>query len=230
MSSEYLVDLPKEVRANLLLAHGAGAGRDSEFLTALAAELCSQGIAVYRFEFPYMKKILETGKKRPPDRAPVLLDSFLREIGSLTDTSIPLFIGGKSMGGRMASLLVSAESDAILAKVRKDRQEKLSGVAGAVCFGYPFHPPGKSETMKTMHFPSLERPLCIIQGTRDPFGKEEELGGISELYKDVRLNFLPGGNHDFKPPVKSGASQAELISQSAKMTKRWMEQVLASGG
>ncbi|EPB4565212.1 alpha/beta fold hydrolase, partial [Vibrio vulnificus] len=138
-----------------IFAHGAGAPMEHAFMTAVAQGLAKEGIRVVRFNFPYMAKRAEDGKKRPPDRAPKLLEAFSEVIASVTDD--PVIIGGKSMGGRMASLL----SEHPLVK-------------GIACLGFPFHPPGKPEKFKGEHLQTLSKPTLILQGERDTFGTQTE--------------------------------------------------------
>ncbi len=169
----------------LILAHGAGAPMDSPFMDRLADLLCGRGIHVRRFEFPYMAKRREDDRKRPPDREPVLLASWREAILQTGDPGT-LLIGGKSMGGRMASLIADD-----------------LGVAGLVCLGYPFHPPGKPDRLRTQHLETLRTPAIILQGTRDPFGTPEEAESW-QLSSGIKLLPIPDGNHDLKPRVRSG--------------------------
>lgn len=190
--------------AVLLLAHGAGAPSDSPFMEALAARLSEKGVTVVRFEFPYMQKRREDGRKRPPDRAEKLLAYFSEVIERQRSELLQgqsLFIGGKSMGGRMASLLAADPS----------MEGRFQGV---LCFGYPFHPPGKLDRWRTDHFGQLWCPVTIQQGTRDAFGKPDEVA-VQMLPDAVSVNWLEGGNHDFLPPKKSPFSQDQLIEQAA---------------
>lgn len=191
----------------LLLAHGAGAPADSDFMEQLAAALDEEGVAVVRFEFPYMQKRREDGRKRPPDRQPVLIDCFsgtLAQIREEVGESVPIWIGGKSMGGRMASILASTGAS----------------VDGVVCYGYPFHPPGKPDKWRVDHFPQIQCPMLILQGTRDPFGKAGELEARQpELGGGCSITWLDGGNHDFKPLARSGRSQNDLIREAARQTR-----------
>ena len=139
----------------IVLAHGAGAPMDSPFLNILARDLGAAGLRVARFEFPYMRRLREKGQKRPPDREPALRQAWLDVIACLGGAE-RLVIGGKSMGGRMASLVADE-----------------AGVRGLVCLGYPFHPPGQLEKLRTAHLRDLRTPALIVQGTRDPFGTRE---------------------------------------------------------
>lgn len=196
----------------LILAHGAGAPADSPFMAALSEALDAEGIANLRFEFEYMQKRRADGKKRPPDRQPKLLASFAEVVDQVKDhfgRECRLLVGGKSMGGRMASILASERSE----------------LAGVVCYGYPFHPPGKPDRWRTDHFPSIRCPLLIVQGTRDPFGKPEELAGHRQSLEPARLVWLDGGNHDFLPPARQAESQDDLIRQAARETRAFIEEL-----
>jgi len=201
----YLIDQPAAGETScgtLIFAHGAGALMDSDYMQTLTAELNAVGVAVVRFEFPYMQQRRETGKKRPPDRQPILLDclrTVYQDVSGRTDFSQPLLIGGKSMGGRMASMVA----------------DEL-GTSGLCCFGYPFHAPGKPEKMRTEHLLTIETPTKIFQGTRDPFGKPEELSGIP-FSKAVDICWLEDGEHDLKPRKASGLTQVQHLKSVAAM-------------
>lgn len=202
--------------AFLLLAHGAGAPADSPFMDLLASEMARQGVSVVRMEFPYMQKRREDGRKRPPDRAEKLLASFRDHIARLREeigVDTPLFIGGKSMGGRMASLLAAEAGD-------------RNAFNGVLCFGYPFHPPGKLDKWRLEHFSQLWCPACVIQGTRDPFGKPEELQEQLGGAIPFTLHWLPGGNHDFQPLKASGLSQRDLIEEAASVSAAFIRKHL----
>lgn len=190
-------------RPRLLLAHGAGAPMDSSFMDALVAALDSLGVDALRFEFPYMAKRREDGVRRPPNPMPVLLDCFREQFYA---NGQPVFIGGKSLGGRVASLL----ADELQAP-------------GLICFGYPFHPQGKPEKLRTEHLRTLTTPALILQGTRDPLGKPEEVASYG-LSKHIEVSWLESGDHDFKPLKRSGLTQDELIEQSARLTADFIRQ------
>ncbi|MFA0412827.1 alpha/beta fold hydrolase [Vibrio renipiscarius] len=170
-----------------IFAHGAGAGMDHAFMQQVAMGLVAKGIRVVRFNFPYMVQRAELGTKRPPDRAPKLLEAFEHIIAQYADK--PVVIGGKSMGGRMASLL---------------SEHPL--VAGIACLGFPFHPPGKQEKYKGEHLASLAKPCLILQGERDTFGKREEFAQFA-FSPSIRSSFLPDGDHGFKPRKRSGFTE-----------------------
>lgn len=176
---------PADAAVTLVLAHGAGAGMDSAFMEAFAAGLALRGVRVVRFEFPYMAARRATGSKRPPDRAPVLLDCWHRVIAALGPAG-RLVIGGKSMGGRMASLVADG-----------------AGVRGLVCLGFPFHPPGKPEKTRTAHLAALGTPTLILQGTRDPFGGPAEVANY-DLSPHIDVQWIADGDHDLAPRKSSG--------------------------
>jgi predicted alpha/beta-hydrolase family hydrolase len=180
----------------IVLAHGAGAAMDSPFMNEMAGELAKTGLRVARFEFPYMAKRRIDGKKRGPDRAPVLIE-FYGDVVCQLGGSEKLIIGGKSMGGRIASMVADD-----------------LGVAGLVCLGYPFHPPEKPENLRTEHLKTLNTPTLICHGTRDPFGSPDEIAGYV-LSDRIGLHWVEDGEHDFKPRKRSGRTQSRNIADAA---------------
>ncbi|AXS39624.1 alpha/beta family hydrolase [Breoghania sp. L-A4] len=196
--------------ATLLLAHGAGAAMDSPFMNRFAATAASLGLAVARFEFPYMAERRATGKKRPPPRADKLIDAYLAAISDLgTDIAGPLLIGGKSMGGRIA---VMCAGDPALDK----------RVAGVVCLGYPFHPQGKPEELRLEPLRGATLPCLIAQGERDPFGTPEEIATY-DLPAHVRLVVLEDGSHDLAPRGRSPATWDGNMRQAAEAARAFAE-------
>lgn len=177
----------------VLLAHGAGVGMDSPFMEAMALGLAEQGWQVLRFEFPYMQRQRSTGKKRPPDKTEVLLNSFRNQVNALAEDK-PLVIGGKSMGGRIASLLADELFD-----------EKL--IQACICLGYPFHPLGKPDRLRTKHLAGMRTPTLVVQGERDAMGREEEVSTYT-LSEQLQLAWMPDGDHSFKPRQRSGHSES----------------------
>ncbi|MFC3052179.1 alpha/beta fold hydrolase [Kordiimonas pumila] len=177
-------------KATILLAHGAGAGSDSAFMTAFAIGLAKHGFETILFDFPYMAQMKREGKRRPPDKAPKLV-SFYKEI--ITEVRAPhLIIGGKSMGGRIASMLLAQEPQI---------------ANGLLLLGYPFHPPGKPERLRTEHFPHIAAPTLIVQGERDTFGGKALVTQLG-LPKNYSIYWCPDGDHSLKPRKASGYSEA----------------------
>ena len=190
--------------ANFVFAHGAGAGQNSDFMQLIAEALAKQNVNVIRFNFIYMQLAHDLGKRRPPDRADKLLAHF-NSVLSEIDSLYPVFIGGKSMGGRMASMLLE-ESDAL----------------GCICMGYPFHPPSKPEKLRTEHLLSINKPILILQGERDTFGKRDEIETY-KLSERVQVNYLPDGDHSFKPRKASGYSLEDNINQVIEHTATFIK-------
>ncbi|WP_019676696.1 alpha/beta family hydrolase [Arsukibacterium perlucidum] len=197
-------------KARLILAHGAGAPSDSPFMIMLAGALARHNIEVQRFNFPYMQRSIELGIKRPPDKMALLQQHFMEQIG-LVKPGLPLFIGGKSMGGRVASML--------------NLPEALQ-VKAIFAFGYPFHPPAKNQ-WRTEHFVRLTTPLYILQGERDPFGKRTELAALN--WPKVSVHWLTAADHDFKPTKASGLQQKQLISAAATYCSEVIDEILLAG-
>lgn len=203
--------------ACIILAHGAGAPMDSQAMTLLAGALEANGFQVVRFEFPYMARRREDGKKRPPDPAPRLLAAWreaLQETMAGLDHEVPIFIGGKSMGGRMATILAG--------------ESLPREVKGCLAFGYPFHPPGKPDRWRTEHFPDCSVPLWIAQGERDPFGRRDEVEASDALAHIHALHWVPCANHDLKPTKSSGLSWEEALRGVAEEARAFTEQVMGA--
>ena len=209
---DFLLDGPADGVATLLLAHGAGAPMDAPALTSLAEALASQGLRVARFEFGYMAA-RRSGPRKPPPKAERLLPEFRAAVEALAAPG-PLIIGGKSMGGRVASLLA-------------DELHGDGRIAGLLCFGYPFHPPGKPEQRRTHHLAELKTPTLICQGTRDPFGTREEVAGYG-LSDRIELLWLEDGDHDLKPRKRvTGLSHADHVAAAAKAARAWAGRLLS---
>ena len=190
----------------LLLAHGAGAPMDTPFMNTISDQLAAAGIEVVRFEFEYTARRREDRKRRGPDRAPKLIACF-EEVLELVGPAAEVVIGGKSMGGRIASMI----ADEV-------------GAAGVVCLGYPFHPPGKPERLRTAHLESLKTPTLIVQGTRDRFGTGEEVAGYS-LSPSIELAWLEDGDHSFKPRKKSGRTHDQNLDAAAAALLSFMRRL-----
>lgn len=212
-----LIDGPQAAPATLLLAHGAGAPIDSPFLAAIATALAQRGWRVVRFAFPYMARMQSTGRRQAPDRMPVLQEAFREQVRLERQAAPgrPLFIGGKSLGGRVASLLV----DALAAE---------AAVRGCLCLGYPFHPPGKPLQLRTEHLTALRTPTLILQGERDSFGRRDEVEGYV-LSPQLQLHWIPSGDHSFKPTRSSGLSEADTWAMAAAGADAFLHATLEGG-
>ena len=186
-----------QAKWTLILAHGAGASMHSEYMQYFAEQLSHQGIQVGRFNFPYMVTAIETQRRRPPDRAAKLLAAWQEIIGRVRERLAAeggdqrLAIGGKSMGGRIASMSTNHE-----------------GVDALVCLGYPFHPPAKKDKLRIEHLPDIKVPTMILQGERDTFGTRTEVHSY-RLPRKIKLRWLTDGDHSFKPRKRSGVTQTE---------------------
>ena len=176
---------------------------DSPFMETVARGLGERGIDVVRFEFPYMAARRTGGKAGAPDRQPVLLDAWRRLIEENRGAG-GLFIGGKSLGGRMASMVADEMN-----------------VRGLICFGYPFHPPGKPENLRTAHLESLRTPALIIQGERDPFGTPAEVASY-RLSPAIKVEWLRDGDHSFKPRKSSGSTERENLERAIDLAAAFL--------
>lgn len=211
--TDFLWDRPEEpAAATLLLAHGAGAAMDSAFMNRFAKMAVEEGLAVARFEFPYMAARRATGKKRPPPRADKLIEAYLAAIAEVPETiEGPLLIGGKSLGGRVAAMC--AGDPALDARV-----------AGVVCLGYPFHPDGKPDDLRLAPLQEASIPCLIAQGDRDTFGNQVEIAGY-ELPDSVEIIYLEDGSHDLAPRGKSPATWDGNMRQTAQAVKAFAERL-----
>jgi len=190
-----LVNGSSDAPITLVLAHGAGAAMDSRFMNTVADAIGGDDVRVVRFEFTYMAARRTTGKRGAPDREPILLDSWRGVIAKLGDAS-RLVIGGKSMGGRIASMVADE-----------------AGVSGLVCLGYPFHPPGNPTRTRVKHLENLRTPTLIVQGTRDSFGLPADVLSY-KLSKNIRIVWIESGDHSFKPLARSGRTEAQNIANA----------------
>ena len=206
-SPKLLIDGPKRAVLTLALAHGAGAPMDSPFMTAMAEGLANEGIRVARFEFPYMAARRSSGKKKPPDRAPILMDCWRAVIDEFGQDK--LVVGGKSMGGRFASMIAAA------------LEQEGGPVRGVVCLGYPFRAPGKPVGNRIDHLKAIKTPVLICQGTRDPFGGRDDVKGY-RLPNTVRVQWLEDGNHDFAPRKSSGRTAPQNIAEAVAATAAFL--------
>lgn len=201
---DLLIDGPQTARRTMVLAHGAGARMDSQFMQRMADGLAAEGLRVVRFEFPYMQARRATGRRSAPDRAPVLLDHWLAVIERCGSPE-NLVIGGKSLGGRIASMVADE-----------------AGVGGLVCLGYPFHPPGKPDRLRVAHLAELSTPALIVQGERDPFGSRAEVSGY-ELSPAIRVAFLEDGDHSFAPRARSGHTLEGHLTEAIRLVAEFVQ-------
>jgi hypothetical protein len=192
---EFRVDGPEEASHLFVFAHGAGAGMATPFMEAIAQGVAATGVRVVRFHFPYMEESVRSGRRLPPNGGRILRTCFSEVIEHcVRKEGCPrnrLVIGGKSMGGRIASMIA-------------DEQQ----VAGVVCMGYPFHPPKQPGRLRTEHLAVLDTPMLICQGERDRFGNRAEVEHY-RLAESVRIHWLPDGDHSFTPRKSSGLTAAQ---------------------
>ncbi|TAX90206.1 alpha/beta hydrolase family protein [Rhizobium leguminosarum] len=211
MLDRFLLQGLQDARFTILLAHGAGAPMDSASMTAAANALAGVGFRVARFEFAYMAARRISEGRKPPPRAETLNPEYEAAIAEL-GASGPLIIGGKSMGGRVASMIA-------------DDLHRRGKIAGLLCLGYPFHPPGQPEKLRTGHLTGLTTPALICQGTRDEFGTRDEVPGY-DLSDTIEILWLEDGDHDLKPrKTISGFSSADHLAMMAKTAKAWAERL-----
>jgi len=187
-----------------IMAHGAGAPMDSEWMNELTKELVKKEIQVIRFEFPYMDEIRKTGKKRPPNPQRVLLETWREVYAKVAARSGCIFIGGKSMGGRMASLIAD--------------ELKPKGFIG---LGFPFHAPGKDPKDRIDHLKTMKTRSLILQGTRDSMGSKEDCLSY-DLSKKIKFCWLEDGDHSWKPRKSSGLSLGQHIHSAANAIDKFM--------
>jgi len=206
-SAGLIIDGPSDARQTLILAHGAGQGPRSPFMDSTVARLVATGLRVVRFHFPYMIRIEADGRRRPPDREPLLVDTWRQIIANVGLPPERLIIGGKSMGGRIASLVADT-----------------SGVAGLVCLGCPFHAPGHPERLKVRHFADLRTPTLICQGERDPFGRRDEVINY-DLSSAIELAWIADGEHSFKPRQQSGRTLEQNLDAAVAAVTRFVQRL-----
>lgn len=195
--TSFLFAGPRKAHVVLLLAPGAGASASSPWMDGMAARLGAAGSRVARFDFSYMAERERTGTRRPPPRAEALVAEYQAAVEALTangeiEGGARLLIGGKSLGGRVASLAAQGLFDA-------------GRIAGLICLGYPFHPPDKPQQLRTAHLETLSCPTLIVQGERDPFGGPSEVAGYG-LSPQISIHWARDGDHDLKPRRSSGAT------------------------
>jgi len=197
---------PKEPRACLVLAHGAGAGMSHHSMIAIAEGLSRLGVATLRYQFPYM----EAGRKRVD--APAVAHLTVRAaVEAARDRAavLPLFAGGKSFGGRMTS--------------QAQARSPLDGVRGLVFFGFPLHPAGKPSVERAAHLSEISVPMLFVQGTRDALAEAALLQGVvAALGARARLQPIAEADHSFHVPAKSGRKDAEVLDEALAAAAAWM--------
>jgi predicted alpha/beta-hydrolase family hydrolase len=205
--TQFLFDGPDKADLTIMLAHGAGGPMDSASLNAASGALASAGLRVARFEFGYMASRRSSSGRKPPPRAETLKSEYIAAIDALNPAG-KLVIGGKSMGGRVASMIA-------------DELYEASRIAGLLCLGYPFHPIGKPDQLRTAHLVDMQTPTLIIQGTRDPFGTREEVATY-ELSNAIDIVWLEDGDHDLKPrKAISGFTAADHLRTMSNRVATW---------
>ena len=199
---ELVTNGPHDARCSLVLAHGAGEGMHSDFMKRIAEGVANAGIRVARFEFPYMRKGRQDGRRHAPDRMPVLKACWLEALDALARIGHRprhhVFIGGKSMGGRVASLIAD-EAQA----------------AGLICLGFPFHAPGRSAKGRIEHLYTLKTRTLIVQGTRDSFGTPDQVRGY-KLPAAIKLAWIEDGDHSLKTRARSGRTHAQALEEAVE--------------
>jgi len=206
----FIVDGRHDAQATVLLAHGAGASMDSPAMNTLVAALTGAGLRIARFEFAYMAA-RRTGQRKPPPKAEMLIPEFGEAVRNL-DWTGRLIIGGKSMGGRVASMIA-------------DDLHAADMIAGLLCLGYPFHPPGKPGQLRTGHLVDLATPALICQGTRDPFGTRNDVVAYS-LSPQIEMLWIEDGDHDLRPrKAVAGVSFEQSITEMAAKVRAWVDRI-----
>jgi uncharacterized protein len=202
-----LVEQPPDARYMLVLAHGAGAGMHHRSLETLARELGAVGVATLRYQFPYMEH-----RRRVPDAPSVLtatVAAAVREATVIAD-GLPVFAGGKSMGGRMTSLAASEGS--------------IPGVRGLVFFGFPLHPPNRPGTQRADHLAGVELPMLFLQGTRDQFATLDLLRPVCDaLGRRATVHIVEGADHSFHVPRRSGTTDLDVLRGLGDRFVKWAD-------
>lgn len=190
--------------AALVLAHGAGAGQAHPFMVRTAQELAARGVTAATFDFPYM-----AAKRRMPDRPDVLEGCWREAVGQAQRQlgGLPLFIGGKSMGGRIASHLAAAGQD---------------GLAGLVFLGYPLHPPGRPDQRRDTHLPAIREPMLFVQGSRDAFGTADDIRAVLPELQDATIYEVAGADHSLKVGGRGAPKPDVLLAHVVDAVRDWI--------
>ena len=204
-----LLSRPAKGRRLLVLAHGAGAGMSHPFMANLAGALASVGVATFRYQFPYMEQ-----RRRVPDSPAVLTATVVAALRAAAEAvpGLPLFAGGKSMGGRMTSQAAA--------------QHPLDGVQGLVFFGFPLHPPNRPGTKRADHLAKVTTPTLFLQGTRDTLADLNLLRPVcARLGSRATLHVIETADHSFHVLKRSGRNDAEVLQELAETAASWAEQI-----
>ncbi|HWL07755.1 MAG TPA: alpha/beta fold hydrolase [Planctomicrobium sp.] len=202
------IEGPKKAKTCVVLTHGAGESSASTFLSYFAKELVARRHRVVRFDFPYMEERSTKGRRRPPDKEEVLLETWRQVLRQLKDEKI--VIGGKSMGGRMATMIADE-----------------CGVDGVLCLGYPFHPTGRPEKLRIDHLQTLTTPTLIIQGEQDPFGSQDEVTGYS-LSESVQIHWVPDGDHAYNVSRGSDRAHEQNLKNALRSAETFLFELWAT--
>jgi uncharacterized protein len=200
-------DGPQGDNPLLFLAHGAGNDMRAEFMTTMASLLAENGLRVCRFNFAYAER-----GRRSPDRQSVLEETFESVVAEVRDQTgkVPVFLGGKSLGGRIASQVVASGLSA----------------DGLVFLGYPLHPPGRPERLRNSHLLGITVPMLFVEGTRDPFCPLDTLEKVrSDLVADTRVAVINDGDHSLKVRKSSGRTTQDAWREAAAAVADWASRV-----
>src|SRR6202162_3964855 len=200
-----LLLLPAHATSLLVLAHGAGAGMNHTFMSAIAHQLAEDNVATFRYQFPYMEQ-----RRGVPDKQPLLTATVAAAVATAAQLApgLPLFAGGKSMGGRMTSLAAS--------------EQKLGAVRGLIFFGFPLHPPKRPSIKRAPHLQLVKQPMLFLQGTRDDLADLTLLRPICEsLGPQTRLHIIEGADHSFHVLKRSGKTDPEVLAELSSTVKAW---------
>jgi len=207
-----IFDSVEDAKAIVLFAHGAGADMNHQYMEELVGLMNAQQLSVLRFNFPFMDKRKFDGKRRPPDRMPALVACYQSVLAN-TETSLPIYIGGKSMGGRVAATLAADKTFMITHQVK-----------GVICLGYPFHPVKKPEKLRLIPLQETQLPVLILQGERDALGSEIEIKEY-EISSCCQVHYFNDGDHDLKPRVKSGYSLKQHQSAAINKMRNFIDEI-----
>jgi predicted alpha/beta-hydrolase family hydrolase len=200
-----LLLLPTRATCLLVLAHGAGAGMNHPFMSAIANQLAENNVATLRYQFPYMEY-----RRRVPDKQPLLTTTVAAavRIAAKLAPDLPLFAGGKSMGGRMTSLAAS--------------EQQLESVRGLMFFGFPLHPPKRPSIKRAPHLNLVKQPMLFLQGTRDDLADLTLLRPICEsLGPQTTLHIIEGADHSFHVLKRSGQTDPQVLAELSSTVKAW---------